>query len=424
MTPTVPAPRPPATPAHRRRTRLLLLAGLLGAACYWPVTHAFDVRRFHAARAAERDRDFPRAQAELERCLRAWPDDPEVRLLAARVGWRSRLGRPFETGWDTPLREHLKAADKAPGLNDRVGLESAILDLLGGDLRGPRARLLARVRDDSPDAVPVLEALARAHLDSHRLFEAFDFAGAILRHRPDHALAHFWRGLALELAGRRRGEADADYRRAVELEPDNFEFRLRLAGYLALRKEFLAETRGMLERLYAEQPDHPDVLRPLGVVLLDLGEPAAARPAVERLAALRPDDGEALALLGQLELTADRVPEAERHLRAAVALSPGSHAAHSQLSQCLIRAGKADEAKAEAGRADRIKADRDAIARLYQKARDQPNDPRVRYEIGVLHRRVGDAQVGASWLQSALDIDPEFEPARRALAEHRAGGGR
>src|SRR5207248_2226881 len=159
------------------------------------------------------------------------------------------------------------------------------------------------------------------------------------------------------------GEADADYRRAVELEPDNFEFRLRLAGYLAPRKEFLAESRELLERLRAEQPDHPDVLRPLGLVLLDLGEPAAARPVGERLAALRPEDGEALAVLGQLELAADRVPEAERCLRAAVTRSPGSHAAHVQLSQCLLRVGKAEEAKAEAERADRIQADRDAIAR-------------------------------------------------------------
>ena len=180
----------------------------------------------------------------------------------------------------------------------------------------------------------------------------------------------------------------------------------------------------MLERLRAEQPDHPDVLRPLGVVLLDLGELAAARPVVERLVALRPADGEALALLGQLELAADRVPEAERHLRAAVARSPGSHAAHVQLSQCLFRIGKADEAKAAGERADRIKADREAIARLPRQAMDRPNDPRVRYDLGVLHRRVGDAQVGAFWLRSALDIDPEFEPARRALAEHRPGGGR
>jgi tetratricopeptide (TPR) repeat protein len=421
----VTAPGPDRRPAvgGGRRLRLLALAVLLTAA-YWPVMHLLDVRRFHAARAAERARDFPRARAELERCLRVWPDDPEVRLLAVRVGWRSRLGLPFEAGWDRPLREHLKAADQAPGLSHLVSLETAILDLLNGDLRGAGARVLARVRDDDPDAVALLEALARAHLDSHHLSEASDFAGAALRHRPGHALAHFWRGLATELSGGRRGEADADYRRAVELEPDNFEFRLRLAGYLALRKEFLAETRDMLERLRAEQPDHPDVLRLLGAVLLDLGELTAARQVVERLVALRPADGEALALLGQLELAADRVHEAERHLRVAVARSPGSHAAHVQLSQCLFRVRKADEAKAVGERAGRIEADRKAIARLYGQVKDRPNEPRIRYDLGVLHRRVGDAQVGAFWLQSALDVDPEFEPARQALAEHRGGGGR
>jgi tetratricopeptide (TPR) repeat protein len=394
---------------------------LLAAAAYWPVAYLLDVRRFHAARAAESARDFPHAQAELDHCLRKWPDDPEVRLLAARVGWRSRLGRPFPDGWDRPVRDHLRVADQALGLSDRVSLESAILDLLGGDLRGT-ARLSARARDDDPGAVPVLEALARAHLDSHQPSEAFDFAGALVRLRPDHALAHFWRGLALEQAGRWNGEADADYRRAVELEPDNFEFRLRLAGYLAPRGALAPEARALLERLRAEQPDHPDVLRPLGVVLLDLGEVDAARPVVERLVAVRPDDGEALALLGHLELTADRVAEAERHLRAAVARSPGSHAAHWRLSQCLLRLGKADEAKAAADRADRIKADRAAITRLSRQAMDRPTDPRVRYELGMLHRRVGDPQLGAHWLRSALDLDPEFEPARQALAEHRSGG--
>jgi tetratricopeptide (TPR) repeat protein len=424
VTATVPGPQPPAAPGRRRRLRFVLVAGLLAAAGYWLAAHLLDVHRFHAARAAERARDFPRARAELERCLRVWPNDPEVRLLAARVGWRSRLGRPFEAGWDRPLREHLKAADQAPGLSHRVSLETAILDLLNGDLRGAGARVLARVRDDDPDAVALLEALARAHLDSHQLSEASDFAGAALRHHPGHALAHFWRGLATELSGRRSWEADADYRRAVELEPDNFEFRLRLAGYLSLRKEFLAETRDMLERLGAEQPNHPDVLYPLGVVLLDLGELTAARTVVDRLVALRPADGEALALLGQLELAADQEPEAERHLRAAVARSPGSHAAHVQLAQCLFRVGKADEAKAVGERAGRIEADRKAIARLYGQVKDRPNDPRVRYNLGVLHRRVGDAQVGAFWLQSALDADPEFEPAKRSLAEHRGGGGR
>lgn len=400
---------------------LLALLALL-VASYWPVTRFLDARRVRAARAAEQVRDFAKARALLERGLRDRPDDPELRLLAGRVGWRSLLGGPLAARWDRPLREHLQVADRAPGLSHRVSLETAVLDLLNGDLRGAAARVRARVREGDPDAVALLEALARAHLDSHRLAEAADYAGAILHHRPDHALAHFWRGLATELSGRRLGEADADYRRAVELEPDNFEFRLRLAGYLSLRLAFLAETRELLERLRDEQPDHPDVLRTLASVLLDLGESAAARPVAGRLAALRPDDGEALALLGQLELASGRIGEAERHLRAAVARSPGSQNAQFLLSRCLFRAGKQAEGKAASERADRIRADRQAITRLNELAKDRPNDPRVRYDLGVLHRRVGDERVGRFWLQSALDLDPEFEPARQALAEPRRGG--
>lgn len=66
--------------------------------------------------------------------------------------------------------------------------------------------------------------------------------------------------------------------------------------------------------------------------------------------------------------------------------------------------------------ADRIKADRDKLAVLYRRVREHPDDPRVRYDIGMLNRRVGDVEVGAFWLRSALEIDPEFEPARKELA--------
>ena len=185
--------------------RLLALAGLLAVA-YWPVARWLEARRFGAARAAEQAGDLTEAKALLDRYLRDRPGDPEARLLAARVGWRSKLGGPLEAGWDRPLREHLKHAEQVPGLSHRASLESAVLDLLGGDLREAGARVRSRVRDDEPNVVALLEALARAHLDSHHLADAADYAGAILRHRPDHALAHFWRGLATELSGRRLGE--------------------------------------------------------------------------------------------------------------------------------------------------------------------------------------------------------------------------
>jgi tetratricopeptide (TPR) repeat protein len=416
---------PASTPRPPRGTRprwpsALLLTLLLAAAGYWPVTQLVALAHFHAARAADESRDFPRATAELAHCLRAWPDDPEVRLLAARVGWRSLLARPFAADWDRPLRAHLSVAERAPAFLDAVAVETAVLDLLTNATRGRPHRLTARAADDHPDAVPVLEALTRAHLDSHQLPQAFEYAETLLRRAPGHALAHFWRGLTLELMGRWRGEATDSYRAAADLDPDNFDFRLRLAGYLALRKENLGEARERLQHLHAEQPDNPDVLHPLAAVLIDLGENAAARPLVERLAALRPADGDPLAMLGRLDLAADRPAAAEPHLRAAVARSPGSYDANYHLALCLRALDKPDEANAALGRAERLKADRDEITRLYRRVQEKGAEPRVRYELGVRHLRVGDTQVGLTWLTSALDIDPEFEPARHALAEQRA----
>ena len=407
----------PGDPRRRRWVAAIPAVALLAVASYWPATHARNALHLRAAQAAERRLDFPRAEAEVGHCLRAWPDDAEVRLLAVRVGWRSRLRGPFPSGWDWPLRDHLRAAGREPGWMDRVATETAVLDLLTGDARGPAAGLAARAGRGDADSVPLLEALARARLDAHQLPEALDYADAILHLEPGHALAHFWRGLAQELMGRWLGEADADYRRAADLEPANFAFRLQLASYLALRKENLAEARGRLEGLRAERPDSLDVLRPLGTVLLDLGDFAAARPVIDALVAARPRDGEALALLGQLELAADRPADAERLLAAAAAATPGSYAAHFQHSVCLDRLGRAAEAKAASGRAERVREDRLAISRLYSRVKEAGDDPRPRYELGVRHVRVGDVLIGRAWLKSVLDIDPAFEPARQALAE-------
>lgn len=98
-------------------------------------------------------------------------------------------------------------AEREPGWLGRAATEAAVLDLLTNSSRGPTAGLAAR---GDADSVPLLEALARAHLDSHQLPEALDCTDAILHVAPGHAPAHFWRGLAQKLMGRWLGEADAD----------------------------------------------------------------------------------------------------------------------------------------------------------------------------------------------------------------------
>jgi Tfp pilus assembly protein PilF len=52
-----------------------------------------------------------------------------------------------------------------------------------------------------------------------------------------------------------------------------------------------------------------------------------------------------------------------------------------------------------------------------RKLAEQPLDPALHYEMGVLLLRAGDAEMGERWLGSALALDPDFAPAHTALAE-------
>ena len=47
----------------------------------------------------------------------------------------------------------------------------------------------------------------------------------------------------------------------------------------------------------------------------------------------------------------------------------------------------------------------------------RPDDPALHCELGELLLRSGHREEGLRWLHSALRQDPQFEPARKALAE-------
>ena len=216
---------------------------LLTVAGYFGGTFLRTEARLRAARDAEQVGDFARARAELDRYLGDRPNDPAGRLLAARVGWRSLLGAEFPAGWQESARTHLKAAARAPELLEAVGVEEDVVTALADGPRRTEAALLRRIKSGHPDSLPILEALTRANLDVHQLANALEAVNGVLGRRPDHALGRYWRGTIVELAGRQSGEAGGDLRKAVELEPGNFEFRLRLATHLARSKEGLAEGR-------------------------------------------------------------------------------------------------------------------------------------------------------------------------------------
>jgi hypothetical protein len=410
---------PASTPGRLRRLPPALLAVTLlivGGYVGWKYgSYHWHLR---AAERAERDRDFAAAARHLAKCLADRPDEPEARLLAARVGWRSRVGRPLPPpGWDAAVRRDLKAAEADPRLIDRVGVEEHAVDALAGRLAAAEGPLARRVLDGDPDAVPILEALTWASIVEHRFPAAAQAVNALLDRRPDHADGHYWRGLIRELTHGATGRPDADYRRAAELAPGNFEYRLRLAHALARNTDTKAEALAVFDALATERPDDPDVLVGRGGCQLDLGDPAAARATLEKAVRLRPGDGGGLSEYGRAVLACGDPAAAEPVLRRAVALAPRSRAANHALGTCLGALGRDAEAKPYLAAAEAIFADAQRVHELSRELFANPSaGPGPRCELGELLLRTGHDQLGRYWLESALAADPGYEPARRALA--------
>src|SRR5262249_19594012 len=131
-----------------------------------------------------------------------------------------------------------------------------------------------------------------------------------------------------------------------------------------------------------------------------------------------PDHGLALRTRGQFALADNQPDQAERWLRHATEVMPNDYLSHFLLGRALQEQRKTKEAKAQLEIADPVKARAERVGALTSsKLSEQPLDPALHCEMGVLLLRNGHKATAESWLQSALSLDPGYKPAHAALAE-------
>jgi predicted Zn-dependent protease len=383
----------------------LTLAGVAGYRAAW---HLWAGSHFRAARRALDRHDLTAAQAHLTLCLEVWPDSAETHFLAARTARRA--------GDERELWLHLKECSRLGWPEEALRLEHDLLTAQSGELGGVESGLLAVARRGGDDEPVVLEALAQGYLKTYRLAEALHCLDRLLEREPDHVRALVWRG---EVKERRNDlpEAVRSYRRAVEIDPDDDDARLRLAESLT-RYDRSGEAVEHFERLLASQPTSARVLLGLARCRRGAGRAAEAQQYLGALLDLHPGHAEALGERGKLALEAGEAAEAERWLRRALALAPFDRDVNYNLAQCLLHQGKADEARAQQSRLDRITADFQRAADVTRQVTASPRDPALRHEVGVLLLRNGQEQEGLRWLYTALQVDPGHRPTHATLADH------
>ncbi len=150
--------------------------------------------------------------------------------------------------------------------------------------------VMANERPEQTDAWIALGDILRA---SERFAEAVDaYDAAIEREtdiRPEHWTLFYTRGVSLERS-RRWADAERDFLKALELEPDQ-PFVLNYLGYSWIeRGERLDEAQAMIERAVALRPSDGYIVDSLGWAYYRQGEFDKAVIELERAIELQPDD--------------------------------------------------------------------------------------------------------------------------------------
>jgi tetratricopeptide (TPR) repeat protein len=387
---------------------VLLLLGLGGPQAWaWSQLHAArsDLARYHPEAA----------QGHLASCLRVWPGSVEAHLLASRAArQRGDFGE---------AEQQLRACQRLlDGTSDDVALEWALLQAAGGNLDEVEQFLQART-DETPElARLVWEALAEGYIRRYRILDAMACLDHWLQLDPDNLRARELRGLAYQ-NGKSAVKGADDFQRVLEQDPTREDTRWRLVLCLLSMGSY-DQALGHLEQIARRRPDDPEVQVRVARCHSMLGRGDQARQLLDAVLAAHPEHGLALRTRGQLAL-ADRQPErAERWLREAARLWPNDYQAQWLLYQALQQQNKGEEAKAQLARTEEVKDRAERLGELTsRKLSEQPLDPALHYEMGVLLLRSGQPAAAENWLLRALSLDPDYRPAHAALADYYAGRG-
>ncbi len=210
-------------------------------------------------------------------------------------------------------------APEAPDALERLALAAQTTGDKAEALRLAR-RAAALAPDDEQTGVVLAEVL-RDGGDTAGAVAVLDPLVGRAPAGPRAARLLFMRGAALERDGR-WPQAEADFRRALEMQPDDPEVLNYLAFGWADRGVHLKEALAMLEKASAAKPDAGALLDSVGWARFRLGDLKGALRDLEKAVGLEPADPEINDHLGDLYEKLGRGTEARYQWRRVLTLEP------------------------------------------------------------------------------------------------------
>ncbi|PPR72303.1 MAG: Beta-barrel assembly-enhancing protease, partial [Alphaproteobacteria bacterium MarineAlpha3_Bin2] len=163
----------------------------------------------------------------------------------------------------------------------------------------------------------------------------------------------------------------------------------------------MKEAEDFYRRALKADPNHPDGLHLLGIVVNADGRTDEAMPLLERAVKANPGNAEFSNNLGQIYKSVGRIDDAINAYRNAIAADPNFSDAHSNLGNALLAAGEVDE----------------AISHYQTALKVDPNNARAYYNLATTQSGRGDYMAAIESFRKVLVIAPDYAEAHNNLAE-------
>jgi tetratricopeptide (TPR) repeat protein len=380
---------------------------------------------------------YTSAETDLEQCLWYWNRNAEAHYRLARV---ARLRGDYDKA-----KDHLDKCEELGWSEEALWLEQTLLAAQQGQFAELEKVLIELANKDNLEAVPVMEVLAMQYGVNRQYHQAIKWGERCLAHMPENTT------LLVELARVHESIYNTDkalkyYYKAVEVAPDEFAPRYALADTLVNKTKQYPKALEHLELLQEQRPQDREVLFRLALCRWGLGQGDQAREllddligkAEDRLAKRHAETEKGLAhkervaeakrwlasLLtekGKWALQERKFADAETCLRKAVDLNPNDGTSLNNLAVALKNRGKKKEGDRYESQFKKLKKDLDRLDQLIVSGlRQEPNNPAIHYEIGVLLLRYGAERQGVEYLLKVLKASPRHVGAHKALARYYA----
>jgi eukaryotic-like serine/threonine-protein kinase len=296
--------------------------------------------------------------------------------------------------------------------------------------------VLERAVKSDPDSPLVWTALAEAQwfkffITHHQpwLVRVGESLGEALRRDPDTGAVHRVAGLLRFREGSYE-QAEAEYLRAIEIEPGNADGYRRL-GLVYNKSNQLARALAAFLKAVELEPGYFRVYQDLGTYYSSQGNLNEAIPQFEKGVKLAPDEPDPHYALGTAYFSAGRFAEAEVELRAAIALGENPLALNNLAAALMYQArdGEAipmllhalerypdrylwqmnlgDAYRRTNRPADAAQAYRRSLELAEKEVATNPRNGDVRARLGYLCARLGDRQRAEFETDQALRFSPE-----------------